>query len=94
VINIDVEHFRARVLQDCLTEATAMYWLARSQAFRDAAPKPGDFPGRTTLLELAEQGRRCLATAAACHAHARLLFDGMPEEISPDVIDVVAEVMA
>lgn len=28
-----VEHFRARVLQDALTEATAAYWLRRAEQF-------------------------------------------------------------
>jgi hypothetical protein len=92
VIDIDIEHFRARLLQDCLTEATAMHWLGRSQAFRDAAPRPSDFHGRASRDQLADAYQRCMATAAACHAHARLLFDGMPEEISAEVLDVLGEV--
>lgn len=28
-----VEHFRARVLQDALAEATSSYWLRRAEAF-------------------------------------------------------------
>ena len=34
---IDIEHFRARVLQDALTEATATYWLRRAQDFERVA---------------------------------------------------------
>jgi hypothetical protein len=92
VINIDLDHFRARVLQDALTEATAMHWLGRSQAFRDAAPRRADFHGNASRDELSAAYQRCMATAAACHAHARLLFDGRPEEISAEVLDVLGEV--
>jgi hypothetical protein len=92
MINIDLENFQRRLLQDCLTEALAMTWLARSQAFRDAAPRPSDFHGAATQQELRDAGNRCKATARACHRHARLLFDGMPEEISAEVWAVLEEV--
>lgn len=29
-LDLDVEHFRARVLQDALAEATSSYWLRRA----------------------------------------------------------------
>jgi hypothetical protein len=33
-----VDHFRMRVLQDALNEATAAYWLKRAKTFESAAP--------------------------------------------------------
>lgn len=44
--NTYLEHFAARVLTD--DEATAHYWRRRAQAFRDAAPRPGDYIGNAT----------------------------------------------
>lgn len=87
-----VAHFQMRVLQDALTEATAACWEKRAQQFEDAAPRPGDFTGRATPLEIAARLRRCLATAAACRAHASLWAESKPEPISSDVATVLVEV--
>lgn len=38
-LTVHIEHFRARVLQDALLEATAVYWLRRADAF-DAVGTP------------------------------------------------------
>ena len=35
VLILDIEHFRQRVLQDALTEATAQYWERRAQQFQN-----------------------------------------------------------
>jgi hypothetical protein len=86
VINVDIDHFQARVLQDCLTEATAMYWLGRAQQFEDAAPRKGDYHGNASRDDLLDRWERCKATAAACRVHARLLLDGIPEDISAEVL--------
>jgi hypothetical protein len=91
MINIDLDHFRARVLQDCLTEATASYWVHRAYQFQEAAPKPGEFHGRATRAQLAEARRRCLAIALACRRRAQLIMEGRPEEISREVIDAIHE---
>ncbi|HEY9468568.1 MAG TPA: hypothetical protein VIQ76_03025 [Propionibacteriaceae bacterium] len=42
---IDFDHFRARILQDCLTQATAQYWIHRAYQFQQAAPRPDEFHG-------------------------------------------------
>ena len=34
ILILDTEHFRQRVLQDALTEATAQYWERRAQQFQ------------------------------------------------------------
>jgi hypothetical protein len=91
-MNVDLDHFRARILQDCLTEATAAYWLRRSVAFEEAAPRPVDFHGSATQEELRERWKECMATARACRRHAQLIMDSRPEEISREVWDALGEV--
>jgi hypothetical protein len=71
--NTYLEHFAARALTDAVNEATASHWRRRAQAFRDAAPRVGDYPGKATLTELAELGQRCLQTAKACERRADLI---------------------
>lgn len=50
---IDLEHFRARVLQDALDQATVDYWLRRATDLAKALPRPGDFLGNSTPAERA-----------------------------------------
>jgi hypothetical protein len=88
----DLDHFRARVLQDCLTEATAGYWIRRAEAFGAAAPHKGEFRGNASSEELSASYKRCMATALACRRHAQLILDARPEEISPEVLAVLSEV--
>lgn len=89
---VDLEHFRARLLQDALTEATAAYWLRRAHQFIEAAPRPGDFHGRASRAQLAEAHRRCVGIALACRRRAQLITDGRPEEISSEVLAVLQDV--
>ena len=91
-LTVDLDHFRARVLQDALTEGLAATWTRRAAMFEWAAPRPGDFTGRATAEELTAARVRCLTTAAACRRHAALILDGRPEPISSDVWTVLAEV--
>jgi hypothetical protein len=42
----NVEHFQHRVLQDCLTEQTAAYWVRRAGQFRSV--------GTPACVEIAE----------------------------------------
>lgn len=87
-----LDHFRARILQDCLTEATAVYWRRRAQTFAEAAPRSDDFNGSASVEELAERAERCQAVALACRQHAQLLRSLRPEPISDDVRQVLEEV--
>ena len=82
-------HFNARVLADCLAEATASYWERRAQALLDAAPRPGDYTGRATAAELSAARQRCLDAAAACRARASLEGPGLP--VPPIVVAALAE---
>jgi hypothetical protein len=92
MISIDLDHFRARILQDALTEATAQYWVHRAYQFHQAAPKLGEFHGDATRDELNEAWRRCHATTQACLSHADLLRGDYPEPISDEVASVLEEV--
>lgn len=80
-----IAHFRARVLQDALAQATAAYWRRRAEVWEAARPRPGDFTGAATTEELAEANMRCAATALACRQRAAvsLLWD------DPDDADLV-----
>lgn len=68
-------HFRARVLQDALTEATAGYWRRRAEQFENARPRRGDDTHRGAAPQLqtsalAEAHARCTAVAQACRHRA------------------------
>jgi hypothetical protein len=89
---IDFDHFRARILQDALTEATAQYWIHRAYQFQQAAPRPDEFRGNATAEELRQRWRNCKDTAQACLRHAELLRDSAPEEISDEVWRALQEV--
>ena len=67
-----VEHFRARVLQDALSEATANYWRRRARMLDWAMPKPGEFHGRATRADLEARCARLRAEAAACRNRAAI----------------------
>jgi hypothetical protein len=89
---LDFDHFRARVLQDALTEATVQYWERRARQFQQAAPRRGEFHGSATTEELDAAYQRCMATAEACLRRAELLREAYPEEISPEVWAALEEV--
>ncbi len=74
-----VEHFRFRVLQDALTEATADHWRRRATSFDAALPRPDDFTGRATPESIEEQRMRVAATALACRQRAVFMLGGEVE---------------
>jgi hypothetical protein len=92
MINLDLEHFRARVLQDGLTEATAQYWIHRAHQLQQAAPRVDEHHGDTTPEQLREAWRRCMDTAQACLNHADLIRSNHPEPISDEVWVALGEV--
>jgi hypothetical protein len=92
MISIDIDHFRARILQDALSEATAQYWVHRAHQFQQAAPRLGEFHGNATRDELNEAWTRCMNTMQACLSHADLISGEYPEPISDEVASVLEEV--
>jgi len=76
-----VEHFRQRVLQDALAEASASYWERRAQAFENARPRPGEFHGKRTPQRLQAKYDELTAIAQACRNRAAL---GLMPGIDPD----------
>jgi hypothetical protein len=92
MISIDIDHFRARVLQDALTEATAQYWVHRAHQFQQAAPRLDEYRGQATSEQLTDAWMQCMATMQACLSHANLLRGEYPEPISDEVAAVLQEV--
>lgn len=75
-LEVYVDHFRTRVLQDALAEATADYWRRRALSFETALPRPGDFTGRATPEQIEEQRMRVASTVLACVQRAELMIGG------------------
>lgn len=69
----DVDHYRARVLQDVLLLALPAYWDRRAAAFEAARPSRDDFHGRATGDDLAQADHRNAQTAQACRNRARVI---------------------
>jgi hypothetical protein len=67
-----VEHFRQRVMQDALSEATAAYWRRRAEVFDWAKPRTGDFHGQASREELSARWRELHELAEACRNRARV----------------------
>jgi hypothetical protein len=72
----NVEHFRKRVAQDALAEATARYWNARAAVFESVLPQPGDFTGNATPQEVEAGRRRIIECAQACRNRASVSLIG------------------
>jgi hypothetical protein len=79
-----VEHFRARVLQDALNEATASYWLRRARQFEAARPEPDEFHGEATRLQLRAKWYELTEAAEACRHRAAVSLV-VQDEIAPEV---------
>ncbi len=71
-----VEHFRSRVVQDALAEATSYYWKTRAAVFEGARPKPGDFTGHATPQQLRARDAELAAVALACRERAAVSLLG------------------
>jgi hypothetical protein len=89
-ITIDIDNFRRRVLQDCLTEAIPQYWEHRAQQFdsvhSDESPLPID-AGSADIGNATPAAQAALA----CRRHAYLLLSA---ELPQYVIDEIDEVAA
>lgn len=78
-----VDHFRYRVLQDALNEATRSYWLRRAETFEQAKPRLGEFHGQATKAELSARWRSLDEMAKACRNRAALALiqDEYPDDV-------------
>lgn len=67
-----LEHFRFRVLQDAMVEATTIYWRRRAEQFRSALPRPEDHIGRdVTPADRQRRRERILRLIEACDLRAQ-----------------------
>lgn len=85
---LDLEHFRARVLQDALDQATIGHWLQRHAALSASLPRPEDFVGRASSEELNAREARTRAALTAIERHVYLLQHTYREP-SPEVLEAV-----
>lgn len=83
-----VEHFRARVLQDALNEATSSYWLRRADQFTAAMPRPGEFHGQRTDDRLDEKVVELAGIVQACRARASV---ALVQDLEPDTVQAIRE---
>jgi len=85
-----VDQFRARVVQDALSEATADYWLRRAETFEAARHRPGvDYAGNATLDVLRARWVELTEVALACRNRASVAYfpvDIEPEEIRDEIL--------
>lgn len=88
-----VDHFQHRVLQDALTEATAVYWRRRADQWRQALPRPGDYLGtESTPTSRATRRRRIEAIIAACEAKALVIERyGLGTDIDAEIDRILGE---
>lgn len=70
---LDLEHFRARVLQDALDQATVAYWIGRHAALSASLPRPGDYVGQASTGELDAREARIRRELQAVARHVHLL---------------------
>jgi hypothetical protein len=85
---LDLEHFRARVLQDALDQATIGHWLKRHEALSASLPRPGDFTGRASSDELKAREADVRRALAAIERHVYLLQHTY-REAGPEVVEAV-----
>lgn len=85
---LDLEHFRARVLQDALDQATVSHWIARHAALSASLPRPDDYVGRASSEELDAREARIRAALTAIERHVYLLQHTYREP-SADVLEAV-----
>lgn len=87
---LDLQHFRARVLQDALDQATVSYWLRRAAALSASLPRPDDFAGRATADELNAREARIQQELTAIRRHVWLLQHTYREP-TPEVLQAVRD---
>jgi hypothetical protein len=67
------EQAKLRDIQQDILHASSWWWRWRAEQFHQARPRPDDFRGKTTFVQLMEDWLRCDETARACLARADFL---------------------
>lgn len=81
--------FAGQVIADAWCEAPSRYWLRRAEQLEAARPRPGDYPGQATPLQLAGRHARLTEAAQACR-HRATLLDGTAEVTFHDTLQDIA----
>lgn len=79
-VPFDLEHTLPCMVAQVVVEAEAGWWRKRAAQFRAARPRPGDFTGRLTPQQVADQDARIEAKARACDYRAELCALSASEE--------------
>lgn len=87
-----VEHFRARILQDALNEATSSYWIRRAEQFEGARPRLGEYYGTQSVDQLRTKWLELTEIATACRNAATLAR--WQTEPTAEVLEAIREAEA
>jgi hypothetical protein len=93
-LQLDADHFKRRLLQDCLSQGLADRWLGRAESLEAARPRPGDFTGRATEAELEARSSELSQAALARRRDAWLLAQELPAYVVDKIALVVAQAAA
>lgn len=92
-LQLDLEHFQLRVLQDALDQATVDHWIRRAHGIAQALPRPGDYLGNSTPAEREAREQRTRLALLNIGRHITLLQEAYgTSEISDEVRTVLQEV--
>lgn len=84
--------FGVRLIEEAIADALPYVWERRAEQLEQARPRPGDFNGRATAVELAERDQRLAEQAEGCRRHATLLRN-YPMPIGEDLANVVESII-
>ena len=81
---------RHRFVRDAFIEASARPVATASGHLRVGTPRPDDFNGRASAVELAERDARLAELARLCRAHARLIQTSNGAAIAAELAEMLA----
>ena len=82
---VDLEAIPLRAAQEALNGALACTWRRKAELFEWARPRPGEYAGQATAVELAERDRLLAAQAKACRNKATLLELGILDDFEGEL---------
>jgi hypothetical protein len=87
----DLDNFARRRIEDALADGMPATWLRRAEMFEWAKPRPGEYFGQATQLELRRRWRELDEIARACRSRAQLCD---PDEFVAELTAVLDDEVA